>query len=179
MSLTCIGYHGTKIENVSNINENGYNISAESKWFGQGVYFFEDLPPLTYGNIEAKSWAIRAKKFYRWAVFKAIIKSEKYIDLVNNKEHKEKYSRIRDKLKEIHKRTIGDRPPFGEIIVFKKLEESADIEFIRVATDGIWDYNYPTYVIQRYQLQICVKNTRCIIKNILYEAGYGLRSTNA
>ncbi|MCP4110709.1 MAG: hypothetical protein GY749_35155 [Desulfobacteraceae bacterium] len=71
-----IGYHGTKSENINNIIKNGYVLSGKKEWFGEGVYFFEDLAPLTDGFTEAKSWMLYVKHVKYWAVFQTKIESD-------------------------------------------------------------------------------------------------------
>jgi len=62
-NMKFIGYHGTNVKNIDNIRNCGYNFSGKKEWFGKGIYFFEDLIPITNGFIEAKSWAVKVKHF--------------------------------------------------------------------------------------------------------------------
>ncbi len=165
MTYRCIGYHGTHSKNIDSILKNGYRLSGEKEWFGKGVYFFQDYFPITNGFKEAISWAIYVKGFRSIAIFKSLIISNKYFDLVENIEHKELFDKIRGDLLKLHKKSGKNIDDFKDCIVFEKLSEISDIDFIRAAVDAGRNFGYYSVVIRRFQVQICVKNLRCIKKN--------------
>jgi len=168
--MKVIGYHGTEAKHIDDINKNGYNFS-ENGWFGEGVYFFETLKPLTHGEEEAIYWAIKIKRCDEWAVFKAIIESSKFIDLIGNNEHKILYDQIKKRLLSLHLKSKKDRTTFKESIIFKTLQKEKDVDFMRVMVDAS-DKQIPYgYVIGRFQVQVCVKKSICIKKNELWKQG--------
>lgn len=166
--MKCIGYHGTDKKNIGNILKNGYIISGDKEWLGKGVYFFETLSPLTYGDQEAINWAKFVKKIQKWAVFKAVIDSNKYIDLVLNIKHREIYDKIKLKLLKKHEKKGKNPLFFNDNIVYKAMEKALNIDFIRALVNAAQTGIY-IKTIRRPQVQICVKNTDSIIKNELFK----------
>lgn len=162
-------YHGTEIDNITNILKNGYKVSSDKEWLGSGVYFFESLNTFCDGFLEAKNWVIYVKKYQKWAVLKAKIESNKFIDLVNNIRHREIYDRIRDAAIRKHIEAGFDKKDFKEKFIYVKME-TLDIDFIRVLVDAKKDYGYYSYTVRRPQLQICVKNIKVITENELYDS---------
>ncbi len=169
MLMLLYGYHGTHANNIDRILKNGYKESSEKEWFGRGIYFFETLHPMVDGIEEAKSWAKYVKKHSKWAVFKATIESENYIDLLGSIVHRQMYDKIRETALQLHAEAGFDRTSFQERIIYNKLEE-AKVDFIRVLVDADKYQGYYSYTIRRPQLQVCVKNHEAIKKNELLES---------
>lgn len=159
-TLRITGYHGTSEENGDQILENGYTKSGDTEWFGSGVYFFEDCTPYTNGVKEAIWWA-RKRKYKRWIILKSIIESDKYLDIAFCHEHKCRYERIKEELVNKHLRGGKERKDFKLRTVFIMLSKK-DVDFIRAAVDAQRDQVYFSYVIERHQIQVCVKNLNCI-----------------
>ncbi len=160
------GYHGTDLKNVNSIITKGYVPSGENEWFGTGVYFFEDLKPLTNGFQEARSWAVYVCGLKFYAIFKAVITSKKFIDIAGCREHRILYDEVKEKLHNLHIKSGKKEKTFSDNIVFTFLSQEYQIDFIRVLVDAARQKDIQfSYVIRRPQLQICVKNTTCIIKN--------------
>lgn len=164
MKLTC--YHGTKAESADNISKIGYWKSKPEEWFGSGVYFFESYETLSNGFIEARDWAKFVKKFKNWAIFEAVIESDKYIDIAFEFEHKIIYDEIKETVIKKHLESGKSISDFNENIIFHEMEK-LDIDFIRALVDSKKDLGYYSYIIRRPQLQICVKNNDVIISNEL------------
>jgi len=164
MKLTC--YHGTKAESADNISKAGYKKSNSCEWFGSGIYFFETYETICNGYIEARDWAKHVKGYNSWAVFKAVVESEKYIDIAFVHEHKMLYDRIKYKALENHKKSGQDVKDFNENIIFLEMEKH-DVDFIRALVDSKKDLGYYSYIVRRPQLQICVKNEETILSNDL------------
>ncbi|MCX6141952.1 MAG: hypothetical protein NTZ35_01905 [Ignavibacteriales bacterium] len=161
MSLECIGYHGTTPDVAENIKRDGYVLSDENSWLGKGVYFFGDYHNLTNGEEEAKYWLINVKNESEWVVFKAQIGSEKYIDLLENAEHRERFRKIQREL--INKSFgAGQHNKYKDNLVFKLLQEETELEVVRAIVDAA---KVSYQVIIRFQVQICVKNLTCIKSN--------------
>ncbi|MBD3338859.1 MAG: hypothetical protein GF353_07115 [Candidatus Lokiarchaeota archaeon] len=165
MNSKIIGYHGTHSKNVDSIIKNGYRLSGEKEWFGRGVYFFQDYSSITNGFEEAKLWAINVKKFKKSAVLQSLIISTKYFDLVDNIEHRKYYDKLRKSLTELHKKSGKDIKDFHDHIIFNKLSEEDNIDFIRACVDAGRNYGYYSIVVRRLQVQICVRNSNCIKEN--------------
>jgi len=166
-----ISYHGTASKNINNILENGYILSGKKEWFGEGIYFFEDLPPLTNGFAEAKSWAIYVKHSKQWAVFQAEIESNIFIDLLFDNEHKRLFKETRNLLLKLHKKSGKDLSQFSDRVVYSLIAREKKVELIRAPVDAEKFYGYHSPSILRFQVQICVKKSECIKKNILYKRG--------
>ena len=152
-----IGYHGTSLQNGEIIVSDGFRASVENGWFGPGIYFFEDLPALGFfGRIEAKGWAIAVKKFENWCVIKAVIITDKVVDLLDEKQRKV-YAAIRQKLFEKHQVAGLDLKSFDEFTIYAAMSEQKGAEIIRglVNADAMTK-SYWTYSIRRPQVQLCV-----------------------
>jgi hypothetical protein len=165
-----IGYHGTDQQFVDSIQKNGYSLSGKNNWFGEGVYFFCDLASISKGETEAKDWAIYVKHFNKWAIFKATIKSSKGADLVENIEMKQKFDLIKKELIDLHLKRGLQLNQFKEQIIFTKLAQEG-FDYIIAMVDGGKKDGYNSYYIRRPQIQLCVKNIKCIVKNELVKQG--------
>jgi hypothetical protein len=161
-------YHGTNVKNIESIQKNGYNFSSDKEWLGKGIYFFETLKPIVDGVTEAISWVKYVKKERTWAVFEATIESDLYFDLVEDIEHKKIYDKIRNRALELFIKAGNRRKDFKERIIYSKLEER-EVDFIRVLVDASKHEGYYSYTVRRPQLQVCVKDKRCIKENTLYK----------
>lgn len=170
-NMKFIGYHGTNSEHIDYIVKNGYILSGKKEWFGEGIYFFEDLAPLTYGFVEAESWAVVVKHFKRWAVFQAEIESDIIIDLLLNDDHKKLFRKIRKRLLKLHKESGKDLNEFSDRVVYNLIAKEKEVELIRVPVDAGKFCGYHSPSILRFQIQICVKKSECVKKNILYKRG--------
>lgn len=159
-SLRITGYHGTSEENCDEILKNGYSKSGDDEWFGAGVYFFEDCAPFTSGTEEAEWW-VRIRKYPRWVILKSIIESEKYLDIAFCQEHRRLYEQIKKELVNLHRRGGRSIRDFKLRSVFIMLSKR-DVDFIRASVDAQRDPGFFSYVIGRYQIQVCVKNIDCI-----------------
>lgn len=167
-----IGYHGTSASNISSIQKAGYALSDAKQWFGVGVYFFGDLPPISDGKSEARLWMLNVKHEQKWAVFRALIASEKIFDLVESAEDKELYGEIRAELFRKHCASGKDPNIFRDLAVMRQIELANVFEVVRSIVDAA-KHNYPAYVMTRPQLQICVKQLNAISRNELIEHGVG------
>jgi hypothetical protein len=171
-SLECVGYHGTAKEYADKIGREGYIDSSEISWLGRGVYFFGSIEAHLDGFEEARAWAVFVRKFNSWVVFEAVIKSEDFLDLVNDVEHRELFEAIRNELISIHiqsGRRIGE---FADYIIYKRIDEKYSPDFVRAYVEaGNRFMGYQPRTIRRLQIQICVKDCRCIIKNTIRAKG--------
>lgn len=170
MKFEAVGYHGTDREDSENILKNGYRYSDNTAWFGSGIYFFEDLSKITDGYQEAIDWVINIKKFDHWAIFKALIKSDCCIDLIYDSDDKKYFNRMRKKLLESHIKLRRNINEFTDAVVFEKLASFKEIEVIRAFVDAARQ-DYPSYLVRRPQIQLCVKKRECIQKNERIEIG--------
>ncbi len=166
--MVIICYHSTKLSNIKSIQDNGYRESSENNWFGKGIYFFESIKAISDGEKEAINWAVKVKWYFEWAIFEALIEADDYIDLISNDKHMNLYSEIRAELINQHLKSGKEIKDFQERIIYIKLEE-AGVDFIRALVEGRKDEGYYSYTVRRPQIQVCVKNRRCIKDNILYK----------
>lgn len=168
--METIGYHGTNQECADKIIANGFRSTKSNGWFGPGIYFFEDFPPLDFNaRNEARGWAIRVKKFGNWCVIKSKIVSNRFVDLLDERQRRI-FTKIRDKLFALHSKNGLSANTFDDSQVYVCMaEECGDTEVIRalVNADSVardcW-----SYPVGRPQIQICVlKNEviQCSIKD--------------
>lgn len=89
-----IGHHGTSKISAQSILRMGFLKSNGKKWFGDGVYFFDD------DQREALNWAVRVKRMTDYAVLKSNIdvrnplrlhKATEWDEFINNKLRIQKY----------------------------------------------------------------------------------------
>ena len=104
-------------------------------------------------------------------MFRATIASDKYIDLVSemNIKHRKIYDKIRETTLMAHKKAGYPVADFKEQVIFCKIAQANDIDFIRALVNADKPKGYGSYTIRRPQIQICVKNTSCIVRNKLIE----------
>jgi hypothetical protein len=161
-------YHGTNVKNIKSIQKYGYTFSTDKEWLGKGIYFFETLKPIVDGVTEAICWVKYVKNEGTWAVFEATIESDLYFDLVEDIEHKKVYDKIRHRALELFIKAGNKRKDFKERVIYSKLEER-EVDFIRVLVDASKHEGYYSYTVRRPQVQVCVKNKKCIKENTLYK----------
>jgi len=172
--LSCVGFHGTASSNVDSIIKNGYYPSdRRGAWFGKGIYFFGDLPPMTNGVLEARSWVINVTKAGSWAIFRALIESDKYVDLLENVDHKQLYDEIKRELVNIHLAAGKREEDFKERLVFTVLQQRNKIDVVRAPVDAARQSKFASYVVRRFQVQICAISATCVKANELIEEGPG------
>lgn len=159
-----IGYHGTDFAVKDKIISDGYKFSDKNKWFGAGIYFFEDFLSLK-GETEAYNWAKNVKKIKNVAVFKAKIASKTYFDFIENDEHRKIFKEIRDELLAQHVASAYYRKKFDEFRVFSVLSKYDEIEYIRMMVDASKYKGYWSPYIKHPQIQICVKKHNAIKEN--------------
>lgn len=165
------GYHGTAAENSTGILSDGYILSRESEWFGRGVYFFETVEGISNGFDEAKNWIVYVKKIRNWAVFRAVMETDKYIDLLLDVEHKKLYDEIKREAIRLHLQAGKQIRYFRENTIYIKMAE-LDIDLIRALVDAKKDYGYYSYTVRRPQVQICVKRLECLVSNGLIRTNW-------
>ncbi|MEI7811775.1 MAG: hypothetical protein WCJ01_05040 [Ignavibacteria bacterium] len=166
------GYHGTDENSVNKISRNGFIPSDNNNWLGQGIYFFGNIKELNIsGKSEAVDWAVKVRKFRSFGIFEALIISNNYIDIARDEEHKQLYEDIRRAALAKHGQLGKLQKDFKESLVFTKLEKIGTADFIIALTDGAKNPPFLNYVVRRPQLQICIKNNNCIIKNYLIDCG--------
>lgn len=167
------GYHGTATGMAEKIEIDGYKASTDDiSWLGQGVYFFRSSSGSVEidGLNEAKSWVISVKKYHRWVIFEAKIISAKFLDLVDNIEHRKYYEIARGKMLEMYDRQKKPRNALRDFIVFKYIDEQNDFDFIRALVDA-GRQEYSSFIVKRPQIQICVKQMACITENNIISRG--------
>lgn len=163
--LKCVGYHGTALSNVENIKAKGYNVSHKKSWFGSGVYFFSSFAGITNGEKEAKHWMVFVNKENSWAIFRAQIETDKFIDLLQNEDDRIAYEEIRKELINRHLESGRDAGEFKDRMVFIEMEK-VGVDVVRALVDPN-KKSYLSYVVSRPQVQVCVKNLDAIKKNEL------------
>lgn len=170
--MEILGYHGTDENCVNSIIKNGYEFSGPNHWLGSGIYFFGNLKELNFsGQQEARDWAVKVKKVKSYGIFEALIDSDNYIDIAANPMHKEIFESIRQEALDKHIESGKLIKDFKETTIFVKLEQKLNVDFIVAVTDGAKNPKFPSYLVRRIQIQICVKNKSCIKKNDLIAHG--------
>ena len=164
------GYHGTSINSANEIIKSNFKLSGKKEWFGFGIYFFEDKANIFDGREEAKNWAIQVKKIPNWAVIRALIEAKNIIDLVQNEEHRQYFEEIKEKLLEKHKNNGKNVKDFKENTIFHKMEKE-NLDLIRCLVDGSRGKEYNSYVVNKPQIQICVKKLSCIKQKTIIDKG--------
>lgn len=160
--MEVIGFHSTDISSGENIEKTGYKKSNPNAWLGDGVYFFSDYFTISKGYQEAIDWATKVKNFKSYVVFKATIISDTFIDIAFNEEHKQLFLKIKNSLMKKHEKN-NYASSFKENVIFLEMAKNPKIDFILALVDPCKN---SSYVIAKMQLQVCVKNTKSIVKNI-------------
>lgn len=165
------GYHGTDTETSDVILRKGWTPSRDkNSWYGMGVYFFGDYPPLSNGFSDAKAWATRARKYKKWVVLKSTIESTNFIDFADFEE-RILYFKIAKKLLHLHKQSGKKIDEFDDKIVINHLFQRKQFDFIRLFIDKSIDMGYNSYIIDWMQVYILVKNPDCIKDTIILTTG--------
>lgn len=149
-------YHGTSLENATEIMSNGFKISTgEHQYLGDGVYFFES------SLSEAEKWA---KKHHspHYVVIKAVVALGSCLDLVND-DYKIKLRKISKKLMERKKvKKINDAAVINYIAEFGKID-TIRAKFFYSLFPGSHIFNNP-YIV------ICVRNSKNILNTSIERA---------
>lgn len=147
-------YHGTSLENATNIDLNGFKASDKTDtYLGYGVYFFEA------SEWHAWKWAESIRKYENPVVFKATIDLGKCLDL-HNYEHRALLKKVGDKIKGRGKEPLSD----GEVINFIATEIT-DVDSVRAGfVKPDWGTVFEGSRLHDYhQLIICVRSSSCIL----------------
>lgn len=171
MSIKKIGFHGTGASVAKSIIKEGFKFSNDDNWFGEGVYFFCDINPITDGFVEARQWAQIVRKNSDWAILKSEIESNKVANLIDDIGLKVKFDKIREELLRIHKKSGMPSSSFSDKIVFKKIQEYGHFDYIIALVDAGRPQDYQTFYIRRLQAQLCVKTVTCIKTTSLIKTG--------
>lgn len=168
------GYHGTKkssgqiILSTKNFRESGNYKS----WLGRGVYFFEDDKHQAYMFIKFKSKP-NILRHDEICVIKSLLQCEdnKYMNLLcddDRKFFKEYSEKIIEQIKK-KKDKIGDWEHKEGFVLDFLYDNGFKYDLVKAAyivpkkeTDEILEY-------LPIQIQICVKNINCIIKESIHE----------
>mgnify|MGYP006422183703 CR=1 FL=1 len=165
------GYHGTPKNNIKSIQQNGYKISSDAEWFGEGIYFFGSLDSVTSGSNEAKQFLKNARKINNPAIFKSYFYTDVYIDIVKNNGHRRQFFELQDQLVKLHEKYSGSNKnvQISDKFVLSVLLKNfgTKIALIRVPCDGKKYPGYFSQIIKRFQVQIVVKDPKIIKKTIL------------
>jgi len=134
---------------------------------GAGIYFFEDAD-----FCNALEEAICFCQFVRYLekediiVFKALIESDKVLDLVSNIEHRKIFDEAKNKIKLILKFSSKTDKKIEDYRIFNLLDRDKTFEVIRVIIEAAREEEeHFSYLVRRPQVQICVKESKTI-KNI-------------
>lgn len=165
--MEIIGYHGTSKKAGKAILKDNFRPSGEDEWFGKGVYFFETAQPYIDGIDEAKNWAVYVKKITNWVVIESTIKGDRFIDLVGDISHRNEFDKVKNMALKAHTRFGHPRETFTDGIVFLRLAELGNIDFVRAFVDAKRENRYNSNVVRRPQIQICVKKVGVISKTAI------------
>ena len=174
---TFTGYHGTRLDLAHRILREGFSPSTgEADWLGHGIYFFEDIPSIANGLQEAKGWAIKVRKYTRWAVIKAEIECKTVLDLVSDQNSKRHFEVVRQKMLAQHRKYTRDKE-FHESVIFSAIDRATSFDCVRSLVDG-GRMEYTGYVVRRPQIQLCVKDIACIRQIWIEERSVEKRNRN-
>lgn len=163
MSFTAEGFHGTSRENAERIQKEGEFKVSDKGWLGTGIYFFCNGGSRG-GFDNARRWVEQVKKLCKWVVFRATIRCENIIDLVDDVGHKKLFedcwaevtrSFSATRWKDFHDE---QRTQFVLIALSKRTESGKEIEVIRAKVNP----RRYAYIILESQVQICVLDLNCI-----------------
>ena len=174
MSETLKGYHGTSKENAANILKSRKFMPAGSSrdWLGRGVYFFENDPVQAYKFSKAKNRLPPERVCVLGATVE--IRENQFIDLTvdEGREFFEQYaSLLEEKLKALDKKDGGVwRHKEGYVADF--LNEDMPYDFIKAAYRVPKKFQHELFDYEVTQIQICVKDTSCIIADSIIEVDY-------
>jgi hypothetical protein len=159
-----VGYHGTTTKNVLKIIKDGFKISDENNWLGKGVYFWGFVRGFFDGRAEADLWVRRHLKTDKVGVIKCLIQSndEMVLDIAKNFDL---YEKIKNKLLELHLSLNKKEEDFDSALIFQIIDVHYKLNVVIALTEGSRSGRLAKYekrIVQRPQIQICVKNTSCI-----------------
>lgn len=132
--LKITGYHGTSADSAKSILDNGYSLSAETEWFGAGVYFFEDCAPFSYGIEEAKWWVTKRNYDY-WVILQSSIESDNYLDIAFCREHRDRFEKAKEAMIRKYENSGKNLNDFKLRTVFIMLSKSG-VDLIRACVDA-------------------------------------------
>jgi hypothetical protein len=167
--LRFVGFHGTDVRGVSDIERYGFHDSPAESWLGPGIYFFETQP--NFDGLEAARWWVKTyKKYPEWVILEAEINSDKVLDLFGNNKDREKFKLFEQNLLRKHLESSGKEEDFELKTVFLFL--SRRIEVIRSLVDAARLDKFANFIVGYPQIQICVTKSDCIGKPTPKEKGY-------
>jgi len=155
------GYHGTSHDSAEKIVAEGFKIPDHLGWLGCGIYFFYTYAKIADGKKNALFWARQVTKTGDPVVLSASIESDRYIDLLENEDHRRLFDRVYASMTDRQKELHGMDAVLDIKVAFQALAEE-EIDFIRCPIDANPRRAYYNYVIRQYQVQICVKKPSCI-----------------
>lgn len=161
------GYHGTSKKCAhSIINEKHYKLStSENEWLGIGIYFFENDKHQAYmfSKYKDRSRTGQCKEHEDIAVLQTVIKSESFLDLITD-QGREKLECARKKINDEY----SSKYNCDENKLIDFLVKIQPFDFVKavyiVPRTGHWAYRFC-----RAQIQVCVKDDNCILKNTIKE----------
>ncbi|MFV0616933.1 hypothetical protein ACE418_03350 [Megasphaera sp. WILCCON 0056] len=160
-SSVFIGYHGTDKNSATAILKGKTFLPSGSwrDWLGKGVYFFEFDPHQAFMITVAR----RKISCQDVVVLESLIRTNNFIDLLTDEDRDfiEIFSKkLSDKLTEMESK-IG-KWKHKEGYVLDALYQIHPYEMVRAAYQIPRKYTYAQLDYLTVQIQICVKNPRCI-----------------
>ncbi len=165
-----IGHHGTSVENAKMILEEGFRKSSgKHQWFGEGVYFFDD------DYIEARNWAVKVKKFERYAILQSEIDAQNPLHLHKSTEWGE-FLKIKQRLlKHNQSSPFKNREITDAYVVEFMCQQIYKLKGVHIdviiCACSVGGYAWTAEItrIPRTQIQICVRELSSILRTELIE----------
>ena len=155
---SCIGYHGTEYDNALSIlrNKNFIQSCTEDEWLGDGVYFFEN------DERQAICFITKARKVQNYKVIKANIKTKNLLDLIDLETY-ENFEQFARQFKDRYLKKKDNRPrKLINSVVLKAMYKLKPYDVVRAVFPVPQTQPAPRTNIQPMQIQICVKEPKCI-----------------
>lgn len=169
-NIQTVGYHGNKKREIRKFLRNEIFDTSISKknWLGTGVYFFEeDLQ-------QAIDWCVRVRNYSNWAIIEAEIKAMKVLDLilVSNyntfvkilkyiRDNKPILNKLKKSYEKIYNVKVDDN--FLNPLVLDLMYMYEPFDLVRHAFRVPGRITETGTNIEPMQIQLCVKNQKCII----------------
>ena len=173
MSSCVLGYHGTSEKCAIKIEKEGYIESSTDRWLGSGIYFFGSNDSIDVdGKRDAKWWVTKKKKLKYWVIFEAEITSDNVLNIASESVDKKLYYQWYSTLLQKHLDAEKERKDFDMSVVFGFLDRKYKPDYIVAVFDAAKEYDgYRSRIMAKMQIQICVKDEKCIKENTEVERG--------
>lgn len=163
------GYHGTSLQAAESILRDEFEYSDATNWLGIGVYFWGDAKPYADGLACARWW-VHTKHFSPWGILKSDIQSEKIFDCVHDDKCRQTFTQMKKKLLEKFGANTCTEQEYIDGI-FAIIKRKFDVIVFFTKGDAMEHLDAADRLIVNLQVQICVSDTKCIMRTQLLDQG--------